>query len=112
VGTDAELNRRAARDAAAALYPGTNHEPGRAMDIGAVDGQRCDGRRSGPCADLLRELAAIEGDLRSTELIYCWDPDGPADPRGFAAPITATTSTGGWTRDHRRLACASASRRR
>jgi hypothetical protein len=19
-----------------------------------------------------------------TELIYCWDPDGPADPRGFA----------------------------
>jgi hypothetical protein len=22
--------------------------------------------------------------LRSTELIYCWDPDGPSDPRGFA----------------------------
>ena len=41
--------------------PGTNHEAGRAMDIGAVDGP-----------------------LRSSELIYCWDPDGPADPRGFA----------------------------
>lgn len=35
-------------------YPGTNHEAGR------------------------------EGPLRSTELIYCWDPDGPSDPRGFA----------------------------
>ena len=37
-----------------------------------------------PCARLVRELAAVEGPLRSTELIYCWDPDGPADPRGFA----------------------------
>ena len=27
---------------------------------------------------------AAEGSLRATELIYCWDPDGPADPRGFA----------------------------
>ena len=65
-------------------HPGTNHEAGRAMDIGAVDGQPCDGRRTGPCAQLVRELAAVEGELRSTELIYCWDPDGPADPRGFA----------------------------
>jgi hypothetical protein len=32
----------------------------------------------------VRELAAVEGSLRSTELIYCWDPDGPADPGGFA----------------------------
>jgi hypothetical protein len=32
----------------------------------------------------VRELAAVDGSLRSTELIYCWDPDGPADPRGFA----------------------------
>ena len=65
-------------------YPGTNHEAGRAMDIGAVDGERCSGRRTGACAQLVRELAALEGPLRSTELIYCWDPDGPADPRGFA----------------------------
>jgi hypothetical protein len=65
-------------------YPGTNHEAGRAMDIGAVDGQRCDGRRSGAWAQLVRELAAVEGSLRSSELIYCCDPDGPADPRGFA----------------------------
>ena len=64
--------------------PGTNHEAGRAMDIGAVDGEVCAGGRRGACAELVRELAAVEGPLRSTELIYCWDPDGPADPRGFA----------------------------
>jgi hypothetical protein len=65
-------------------YPGTNHEAGRAMDIGAVDGEICRGGRSGACAELARELAAVTGPTRSTELIYCWDPDGPADPRGFA----------------------------
>ncbi len=67
-------------------HPGTNHEAGRALDIGAVDGETCWGGRRGPCADLVRELAAVEGPLRSTELIYCWDPDGHADPRGFARP--------------------------
>ena len=35
-------------------------------------------------AGLEGTLAAMTGPLRSTELIYCWDPDGPADPRGFA----------------------------
>jgi hypothetical protein len=65
-------------------YPGTNHEAGRAMDIGAVDGEVCSGGRRGACAQLAHELAAVEGELRSTELIYCWDPDGPGDPRGFA----------------------------
>jgi hypothetical protein len=62
----------------------SNHSAGRAMDIGAVDGETCRGTRTGACADLARELAAVEGPLRATELIYCWDPDGPADPRGFA----------------------------
>ena len=47
------------------------------MDIGAVDGEICRGGRRGACAQLVRELAAVEGRLRSTELIYCWDPDGP-----------------------------------
>jgi hypothetical protein len=64
--------------------PGTNHEAGRAMDIGAVDGEICRGGRRGACADLVLELAAVDAALRSTELIYCWDPDGPGDPRGFA----------------------------
>ena len=65
-------------------YPGTNHEAGRAMDIGAVDGEICRGARFGACAELVRELGAVTGPTRSTELIYCWDPDGPLDPRGFA----------------------------
>ncbi|MBE2317820.1 transglycosylase SLT domain-containing protein [Solirubrobacter sp. CPCC 204708] len=63
--------------------PGTNHEAGRAFDIGAVDGEVCRGGRRGACADLVRELAAVTGPTRSTELIYCWDPD-PADPGMFA----------------------------
>jgi hypothetical protein len=62
----------------------SNHAAGRAMDIGAVDGETCRGTRTGHCADLVRELAGVKGPLRATELIYCWDPDGPNDPRGFA----------------------------
>jgi hypothetical protein len=62
----------------------SNHSAGRAMDIGAVDGEICRGIRTGRCAGLVRKLAAVHGELRSTELIYCWDPDGPSDPRGFA----------------------------
>ena len=62
----------------------SNHSAGRAMEIGAVDGEICRGIRTGACARLVRELAAVTGPLRSSELIYCWDPDGPADPRGFA----------------------------
>jgi hypothetical protein len=65
-------------------YPGTNHEAGRAIDIGAVDGEICRGTRFGACAELVRELAGVTGATRSTELMYCWDPDGPLDPRGFA----------------------------
>jgi len=64
--------------------PGTNHEAGRAFDLGTVDGELCRGTRTGPCAQLVRELAAVQGATRSTELIYCFDPDGPTDPRGFA----------------------------
>jgi hypothetical protein len=66
--------------------PGTNHEAGRAADIGAVDDVLCDGSRDGPCARVVRRLARIAGDLRPTELIYAWDPD-PGDPRDFADPI-------------------------
>ncbi len=62
----------------------SNHSAGRAMDIGAVDGEVCRGTITGACAGLVRDLAAVTGPLRSTELIYCFDPDGPADPRGFA----------------------------
>jgi hypothetical protein len=75
------------------------------MDVGAVDGEICRGRRTGACA----ELAAVTGPVRATELIYCWDPDGPAHARGFAAPIIATTFIGGST-DERRGRCRVAGR--
>ena len=54
------------------------------LDPRARSGRRaCRGTRAGRCADLVREYAAMTGPLRSTELIYCWDPD-PADPGMFA----------------------------
>jgi hypothetical protein len=62
----------------------SNHSAGRAMDIGAVDGEVCRGSRSGACEALVRELAAVDGPLRATGFIYCWDLDGPSDPRVFA----------------------------
>ena len=62
----------------------SNHSAGRAMDIGQVDGEVCRGIRTGRCAGLVHELAAVTGELRSTELIYCFDRDGSNDPRGFA----------------------------
>lgn len=62
----------------------SNHSAGRAVDIAIVDGEPCRGTRTGKCAGLVRELAAVDGALRATELIYCWDPDGPRDRRGFA----------------------------
>jgi hypothetical protein len=65
-------------------YPGTNHGEGRAVDIGAVDRQRCIGTREGACGQLAVQLAAIRGPLHSTELIYCFDPDGAASPDAFA----------------------------
>ena len=63
-----------------------------------------DGGRAGACAQLVRELAAVEGETRSTELIYCWDPDGPADPRGFARADHCDHIH--WGMDARSRACA------
>lgn len=54
------------------------------MDIGGVDGEICRGTRTGRCATLASQLAAVTGPVRSRELIYWRDPDGPNDPRGFA----------------------------
>jgi hypothetical protein len=68
----------------------SNHTAGRAFDIGAVDGEICHETWGAPrrwndaCGRLLHQLGSVTGPLRSTELIYCWDPDGPSDPRGFA----------------------------
>jgi Transglycosylase SLT domain len=62
----------------------SNHAQGRAVDIGAVDGERCAGTRAGACGYLALQFEALSGVLAPTELIYCFDPDGPSDPNGFA----------------------------
>ena len=77
----------------------SNHSAGRAMDIGAVDGEPCRGTRTGPCADLVRELAAVDGPLRRPSSSTAGTPTGPPTRAASRAPTTATTSTGGWTHE-------------
>ena len=56
----------------------SNHYYGRAMDIAAVDGVSCtDTAVDGPCAELARTLAYLPTPAHPTELIYCFDVDGP-----------------------------------
>jgi hypothetical protein len=56
----------------------SNHYFGRAMDIAAVDGVPCtDTAPASPCASLGRTLAYLPAPARPTELIYCFDLDGP-----------------------------------
>ncbi len=64
----------------------SNHAFGRAVDISAVDGEPCTGTRNGSCGRLASQLAQIVGVLHPTELIYCFDPDGPLSDDGFARP--------------------------
>jgi hypothetical protein len=63
----------------------SNHYYGRAMDISAIDGIPCTNvSPDGPCGIIARQLGALPPGQEPTELIYCWDPDGPANPNGFA----------------------------
>ena len=56
----------------------SNHFFGRAMDIAAVDGVSCtDTGVDAPCANLGRTLAYLPAPMHPTELIYCFDLDGP-----------------------------------
>jgi transglycosylase-like protein with SLT domain len=56
----------------------SNHYFGRAMDIAAVDGVACtDTAPEAPCAELARTLAYLPAPAHPTELIYCFDVDGP-----------------------------------
>ena len=56
----------------------SNHFYGRALDIAAVDGVSCtDTAVDAPCANLGRVLAYLPAPARPTELIYCFDLDGP-----------------------------------
>ncbi|MFL5908111.1 MAG: lytic murein transglycosylase [Solirubrobacterales bacterium] len=63
----------------------SNHYYGRAMDIAEIDGVPCtDVSPDGPCGTLARQLGALPPGQEPTELIYCFDPDGPDNPNGFA----------------------------
>ncbi len=56
----------------------SNHYFGRAMDIAAVDGVSCTDTSVGaPCAELGQTLAYLPAPAHPTELIYCFDLDGP-----------------------------------
>jgi hypothetical protein len=63
----------------------SNHYYGRAMDIAAVDGVSCtDTATTAPCAQLGFQLAQLAEPLHPSELIYCFDLDGPGP--AFALP--------------------------
>ncbi|HEX3040788.1 MAG TPA: lytic murein transglycosylase [Solirubrobacterales bacterium] len=63
----------------------SNHFYGRAMDIASVDGVSCtDTSTTAPCAQLGYALAQLSPPLHPTELIYCFDLDGPGP--AFALP--------------------------
>jgi hypothetical protein len=56
----------------------SNHYFGRAVDIAAIDGVSCTVTDvDGSCGRLARALATLPPGQRPTELIYCFDPDGP-----------------------------------
>ena len=56
----------------------SNHHYGRAMDIAAVDGVSCtDTAPTSPCGELAATLASLPAPAMPTELIYCFDVDGP-----------------------------------
>jgi hypothetical protein len=63
----------------------SNHFYGRAMDIAVVDGVSCtDTSPDAPCGELAHSLSQLTGPLHPTELIYCYDVDGPGP--AFALP--------------------------
>jgi soluble lytic murein transglycosylase-like protein len=62
----------------------SNHYFGRAVDIAAIDGVPCTVTSvDSPCGTLVRALATIEPAFRPSELIFCFDADGPGP--AFAA---------------------------
>jgi hypothetical protein len=56
----------------------SNHYFGRAMDIAEIDGVPCTVTDpEGPCGVLAQQLSQLPGAEHPTELIYCFDADGP-----------------------------------
>lgn len=63
----------------------SNHYFGRAIDIAVVDGVSCTNvSPSAPCAEVGRMMTLLPADIHPTELIYCFDLDGPGP--AFALP--------------------------
>ncbi len=63
----------------------SNHYYGRAIDIAMVDGVSCtDVDPNAPCGQLGRMMTLLPADVHPTELIYCYDMDGPGP--AFALP--------------------------
>ena len=62
----------------------SNHFFGRAVDIAAIDGVPCtDTGVDSPCGMMVRALASLDPATRPSELIFCFDADGPGP--AFAA---------------------------
>jgi Transglycosylase SLT domain len=62
----------------------SNHFYGRAVDIAAIDGVPCTVvTPDGPCGRMAQALALLPEGRKPTELIFCFDPDGPGP--AFAA---------------------------
>jgi hypothetical protein len=62
----------------------SNHFFGRAVDIAAIDGVPCTVTTvESPCGQMVRALAALPAGQMPTELIFCFDADGPGP--AFAA---------------------------
>ena len=56
----------------------SNHYFGRAMDIASIDGVPCTVTAvESPCGKMVRSLASLPPGLMPTELIFCFDADGP-----------------------------------
>lgn len=56
----------------------SNHYFGRAVDIASIDGVPCTVTAvDSPCGTMVRSLAGLPDGLKPTELIFCFDADGP-----------------------------------
>ena len=74
----------------------SNHYYGRAMDIAVVDGVSCtDTAPTAPCGELATTLSQLPPPAMPTELIYCYDVDGPGP--AFARSDHCDTSTSATT---------------
>jgi hypothetical protein len=64
---------------------GSNHYSGRAVDVGMVDSHGCfDYTAADSCGQLAIAVAALPAAQRPTEILACFDPDGPGPAQARA----------------------------